>query len=86
MFELLALFGLVVVGFFLLFLLKVLVGVLGFAFQVLLFPLRLLVGLVLFVVMLPFLVLLFPFLLLFGVGLAAVGAFAFGVLSLAWAI
>jgi len=83
MLELLALIGLVVVG---IFALKILFGILGVVFHVLLFPLRLLVGLVLFVVMLPFLILLFPFLLLFGIGMAAMGAFALGVLGLAWAI
>jgi hypothetical protein len=83
MLELLALLGLFVVG---LFVLKIVFGVLGLVFHILLFPLRILLSLVLFVVMLPFLVLLLPVFLLFGIGMAAVGAFALGVLGMAWAI
>jgi len=71
MFELLALIVAIVIG---VFFLKVFFAVLGLAFHVLLFPVKLLVGLVVMLLALPFLVLLLPVFLVLGLGFAVVGA------------
>ena len=70
MFELLALIGALVLG---LFVLKIVFGILGFLFQIVLFPVKLVLGIVAALIVLPFLILLCPVFLILGLGLAVVG-------------
>jgi len=79
MLELLVLIGLLAVG---LLALKIVFGVLGLVFHLLLIPIKLVIGLIMFVVMLPFLILLLPVFLLCGVGFAVMGGFLLGIFGL----
>ena len=82
MFELLVLFALLVLG---VLVLKVIFGVLGFAFHLLLLPLKLLFGVVAVIVALPFLILALPVLLVLGLGFAVVGATLCSIFCFFWA-
>lgn len=82
MFELLALFGLFVLG---ILVLKVLFGILGLAFHLLLFPIKLALGLVAVVLALPFLILALPVFLVLGLGFAVVGAAVCSIFCFFWA-
>ena len=83
MLELLALIGLFVVG---VLFLKIFFGVLGLAFHILLFPIKLVLGLVAVVIALPFLILFFPVFLILGIGVAVLGTFVCTLFCWAFAV
>lgn len=75
MLEILVIIGLLTVG---VFALKLVFGILGLVFHLLLLPIKLVLGLLVFLLLLPFLILLLPFCLLFGIGFAVVGGVLLG--------
>ena len=76
MIELLILFGLFVAG---IFVLKIVFGVLGILFHLVLIPIKIGLGLLVFLLLLPIFVLLLPVFLICGLGVAALCSLLFGV-------
>ena len=83
MFEFLALIGLIVIG---ILVFKLVFGMLGLVFHILLWPLKLALGLVVMVVALPFLILFLPVFLVLGLGFAIVGTIMAALWGLCWAL